>query len=264
MSMDIGASANASVSADGSASAGASIGGGIGGALAGALGAGLSAGISVAGGLAISAAASFAANLNFSAGLSASFGASAVSPGMRPPDVYPAFKFRVQFRGIASPMRFQSVGQIHAMQNKPTPPAPARPPAQPATNSGPGHPAPHPAPAAPPTNVAQGGQGGAITRLPGMGWSWDELILKRGVAPDGIELLMWIKSWWTNPQLATRKDLMIFMLDFEGNPAMTWTFNQTFPTEWTLAEYKSDSYPGTLAFETLKLAWAGTPELIVS
>ena len=258
MSMGIDGSANASVGADGSASAGGSIGGGIGSTLAGALSGSLSAGIGVAGSVALNAAANFAATANFSVALLAGPASPAAAAGTRPPEIYPAFRFKVQFQGLG-PMRFQSVGQIHASQNKSTPPASAKSPADqskgPAAAKGPTAP--------PPMSVSQGGQGGASTRLPGIGWSWDELTLKRGVAKDGVPLLMWIMEWWKNPVIAIPKDLTVIMLDSEGKPAMTWTFKQTFPTEWTLAEFKSDSLPGGLAFETLKLAWAGTPELIL-
>ena len=269
MSMDIGGSANASVSADGNASAGASIGGGIGSTLAGALGGSLSAGIGIAGGLALSAAANFAANLNFSAGLSASVGASTVTPGTHPPDIYPLFKFIVQIAGLG-PVRFQSCGPIKA---SPVPAAPASAAqSAPATQSAPGAhnapsagnstPATHAATAASTQHVAQGGAGGASVMLPSGSWKWDDLTLKRGLAKDGTALLTWIMQW-VKGNYQTTRSVTVIMLDLEGKPAMTWTFKDTFPKEWSIPSFEAGPPPGALVIETLKLGHQGA-ELILS
>ena len=274
MSMDIGGSANASVSADGSASAGGSIGGGIGGTLAGALGGSLSAGIGVAGGLALSAAANFAANLNFNAGLSASFGSPAAVVGTNPPDIYPLYKFMVQFQGLG-PMRFQSCGQIKATQGMapnaaPSAPAPNNnaptahntPAAHGATGAN-SSPAAHGATSSGTQNISQGGGGGASTRLPSGVWTWSDLTLTRGMARDGLPLLQWIMGWLKGDR-KSRLDLTVILLDLEGIPVMTWHFKKTFPTEWSLPVFSAGPAPGALVIETLKLAFDGSPDLILS
>jgi phage tail-like protein len=273
MSMDIGGSANASVSADGNASAGASIGGGIGGTLAGALGGSLSAGLGVAGGLAVSAAANLAANVNLSAGLSARFGGPAAVVGTNPPDIYPLYKFMVQFQGLG-PMRFQSCGPIKATQGiapSATPPpavthnnAPAAQgsPAAHGTTAANSSPAAHGTTSTATQNISQGGGGGASTRLPSGVWTWTDLTLTRGMAKDGLPLLQWIMGWLKGDR-KTRLDLTVILLDLEGIPVMTWHFKKTFPTEWSLPSFSAGPAPGALVIETLKLAYDGSPDLIL-
>jgi phage tail-like protein len=273
MSMGIGGSASASVGADGSASAGGSIGSGIGGTLAGALGGSLSAGIGMAGGLALSAAANFAANLSFNAGFSASFGAPAATPGTHPPDIYPLYKFMVQFQSLG-PMRFQGCGPISATQgiapnappasagahNNPTSTSGAHNSTTPATSG----PSTHASTSTTTTNAPQGGQGGATKRLPSGVWTWSDITLTRGMAKDGIPLLTWIMGWLKGDRKRPL-DLTVILLDLEGIPAMTWHFKQTFPTQWSLPPFSASSPTGGgLVIESLKLAFDGSPEFILT
>ena len=161
-------------------------------------------------------------------------------------------------------MRFQGCGPIKATPLPAPSPTPA-PQSGSASHNAPaggnGTPALHGGTmAASTTHVAQGGAGGSTVMLPPGAWKWDDLTLKRGLAKDGTALMVWILKWMKG-NYQDKRGVTVIMLDLEGMPAMTWTFKDTFPKEWSIPAF--DAGANALAIETLKLGHNGA-DLILS
>lgn len=240
--------ANASVAADGSVSADASADA----SASGGAGAASSAGASFASGL----SAAVGALAQGGVSLQASFGAgmNAKGPGVPPPDPWLVTRFLVTIEGLG-PMSFQKLSGLKATMLAPTPPPPPHPAAPPPpSKSGGSTPPPKttPPPPAPTTAPSNGGQNGGGTQLPGTQWKWDDIVLHRGMARDGIALWTWLLDavkGHPNP-----KSVTIQIFDNQNTPAMTWFIKKAYPSMWTFPTLDATAAPGaSVAIEQLNL-----------
>jgi phage tail-like protein len=89
-------------------------------------------------------------------------------------------------------------------------------------------------------------------KMPGMQKAAN-VTLKRGVMTDDHAFWGWFDAIKMNT--ITRKTVTIALLDEAGNPTMTWTLRNAFPTRITSTDLKADG--NEVAIETLELAHEG-------
>jgi phage tail-like protein len=269
-------SANASVGADGSVSAGASgsgsagLGGALGAAVSGAasLAAGAAAGLAAGAGAGLAAGASTSLGASLGAGLTAqasfSAGANGKGPGVRPPDPWLVYRFHVEIQGLG-PLRFQSCGPITANMNDAAPTPPPAPPTSGTPQRGtPTGGSQHPAGTTPPattqpsSNVspANSGANGTRPKLPGTSWTWQPLVLKRGMAKDGTALWAWL--YQASQGHYDPRDVTVTLFDNEGSLGMMWTFKKSYPKSWTIPLLDgSAAGANNVVLESLTLNFSG-------
>lgn len=81
------------------------------------------------------------------------------------------------------------------------------------------------------------------------------LELRRGVTDDPL-LWDWLRAWTAGE--AGARDLDVYLLDADGEPAVGWTCSAARPVKWTGPTLRADT-PG-VAVETLELAHDGITE----
>lgn len=89
-------------------------------------------------------------------------------------------------------------------------------------------------------------------KMPGLKKSGN-VTLKKGIFVDDNNFWTWFDAIKMNT--IARETVVIKLLDEEGNPTMTWTLANAWPTKITGTDLKSDS--NEVAVETLELAHEG-------
>ncbi len=89
-------------------------------------------------------------------------------------------------------------------------------------------------------------------KMPGIKKS-SNITLKKGVFKGDNTFWDWFNAIKLNT--IERKTVVISLLDEEGNPTMTWTLNNAWPTKVTGTDLKSDG--NEVAVETLEVAHEG-------
>ena len=89
-------------------------------------------------------------------------------------------------------------------------------------------------------------------KMPGIKKS-SNVTLKKGVFKGDNSFWDWFNQIKMNT--IERKAMVITLLDEEGNPTMTWTLNNAWPTKITGTDLKSDG--NEVAVETLEVAHEG-------
>lgn len=89
-------------------------------------------------------------------------------------------------------------------------------------------------------------------KMPGLKKSGN-VTLKKGIFKDDNNFWAWFEAIKMNT--IKRETVVIKLLDEEGNPTMTWTLANAWPTKITGTDLKSDS--NEVAVETLELAHEG-------
>ncbi len=89
-------------------------------------------------------------------------------------------------------------------------------------------------------------------KMPGIKKS-SNITLKKGVFKGDNTFWDWFNAIKMNT--IERKTVVISLLDEEGNPTMTWTLNNAWPTKVTGTDLKSDG--NEVAVETLEVAHEG-------
>lgn len=92
----------------------------------------------------------------------------------------------------------------------------------------------------------------ATIKMPGIKKS-SNITLKKGVFKGDNTFWDWFNAIKMNT--IERKTVVISLLDEEGNPTMTWTLNNAWPTKVTGTDLKSDG--NEVAVETLEVAHEG-------
>lgn len=102
--------------------------------------------------------------------------------------------------------------------------------------------------------VASGGENRFKYRLPGP-VSYQNLVLKRGILPSASPLVTWCKQTMTGGMAKPieTKDLMLSLLDANGQSSMNWSFVKAYPVKWNVSDLKSQE--SNLLVETIELAY---------
>jgi len=79
------------------------------------------------------------------------------------------------------------------------------------------------------------------------------ITLKKGVYAGDSAFWDWYSDVQTNPE--RREEVIIQLLDEEGNPVVTWTVTNAFPVKITGPDLKSDA--NEIAIESIELAYEG-------
>jgi len=98
----------------------------------------------------------------------------------------------------------------------------------------------------------EGGENRFVHALP-KGVKHPKLSLKRGVAPDDSDLVGWCRSVLEGG-LATRivpRTVLIDLLNAEGDPLRSWSFENAYPVHWTVDPFQADK--NGLAIEKIEL-----------
>jgi phage tail-like protein len=85
---------------------------------------------------------------------------------------------------------------------------------------------------------------------------WPNLVLKRGFALDGYELLLWRQYWlYDGNGKRQRSRGKILQYNSEMKPVCSWTFLDGWPCKWEGPDY--DGSKTELAIETIEIAHSG-------
>lgn len=103
-------------------------------------------------------------------------------------------------------------------------------------------------------NVIEGGENRFAHRLP-RGVTYSDLVLKRGLVPNGSGLAEWVTKTLGGGLAAPieTKDLKVALLNDQGTPTLSWTVVRAYPLRWELAPL--DAQDNKLLVETLELAY---------
>ena len=102
--------------------------------------------------------------------------------------------------------------------------------------------------------VASGGQNMFKYRLPGV-MTYPNLVLQRGIAFDSSPLISWcqrILSGGLGSPIQT-KNLVLSLLDANGQSSMSWSFTNAYPIKWKVADLSAKE--GNILIETIELAY---------
>ncbi|MEM7488917.1 MAG: phage tail protein [Pseudomonadota bacterium] len=102
--------------------------------------------------------------------------------------------------------------------------------------------------------VVEGGENRFVHRLPKPAAS-PNLTLKRGLAAADGPLATWCKATLEN-DFAERiepRDVVVSLLDAEGDPVATWSCTNAWPVKWAVAGF--DAAKNALAMETVELSY---------
>lgn len=102
--------------------------------------------------------------------------------------------------------------------------------------------------------IVCGGENRFKYRLPTTASS-QNLVLKRAIVPVGSQLITWCSNCIDQglAQSITTNDVMLSLLDFEGNTVMQWTFYNAYPVKYSVSDFKSQE--SELVVETIELAY---------
>lgn len=103
--------------------------------------------------------------------------------------------------------------------------------------------------------VREGGQKMYKHQLPPEA-KYGNLILRRGFMSQNARLATWCTATTGSDfaQPLQTHDLLLHLLDANGDALATWTFLDAYPVKWSLSELNAQE--NTLAIETLELAYA--------
>ena len=81
-------------------------------------------------------------------------------------------------------------------------------------------------------------------------------MLKRGLAASDAGLISWIRHTLESNSSETikTKDIRVQLLNENGNPLMSWRFNNTWPMKWAIAN--STSSETEIMIESLEFAYS--------
>ncbi len=102
--------------------------------------------------------------------------------------------------------------------------------------------------------VTSGGENRFKYRLPTVATS-PNLVLKRALVTDGSNLVNWCEST-IDGSLANSietHDVMVSLLDAEGNVCSMWTFYNAYPIKYAISDLKSQE--NALVIESIELAY---------
>lgn len=102
--------------------------------------------------------------------------------------------------------------------------------------------------------VVCGGENRFKYRLPTVATS-QNLVLKRAIVPEESQLVNWCSSC-IDQGLAVNiqpNDVMLSLLDAQGNVCMQWTFYNAFPVKYSVSDLKSQD--NNIAIESIELAY---------
>ena len=101
----------------------------------------------------------------------------------------------------------------------------------------------------------EGGENRFVHTLP-KGVKHPKLILKRGLAAYSSPLVQWCRSVLEGG-LATRitpQLVLVSLLDPEARPLRSWSFENAYPSHWTVDEFQSDK--NGVAIEKIEMNYA--------
>jgi phage tail-like protein len=101
----------------------------------------------------------------------------------------------------------------------------------------------------------EGGENRFVHSLP-KGVKHPKLTLKRGVAPKGSQLVKWCRTVLQGglaKPIHTR-NLGLYLLAADGSPLRGWTFQNAYPTHWTVDNFVADK--NSVAVEKIELSYA--------
>jgi phage tail-like protein len=104
-------------------------------------------------------------------------------------------------------------------------------------------------------HVNEGGENRFPHRLPRY-VSYPNLVLRRGLVPSGSGLAAWIfrtLGGGLAVPVETRS-LKVALLNDQGSPTLSWTFERAFPLRWELGSLNSQD--NKLLIETLELSYS--------
>jgi phage tail-like protein len=103
-------------------------------------------------------------------------------------------------------------------------------------------------------DVEEGGNNDFVHRLPGR-CKVSNLTLKRGMT-NSNDFLKWsVAIAQGKVDKANKKNVQVILYNIDGNPAITWTFEQAYPVKWSGPQFKADD--AAVAIETVELAHEG-------
>lgn len=100
----------------------------------------------------------------------------------------------------------------------------------------------------------EGGENRFVHSLP-KGVKHPKLTLKRGVAGYGSELVGWCRSvleGGLSTPIVT-KDMVLFLLDENGAPLRAWSFQNAFPSHWSVDAFQADK--NAVAIEKIEMTY---------
>ena len=102
--------------------------------------------------------------------------------------------------------------------------------------------------------VTSGGENRFKYRLP-IPTGSQNLVLKRALNVEGSELIDWcLNSIDGSLSLASApRNVMLSLLDADGNVCVMWTFNNAYPVKYSISEFKSQE--NGLVIESIELAY---------
>lgn len=103
-------------------------------------------------------------------------------------------------------------------------------------------------------DVQEGGENRFKYRLP-TATKYSNLVLQRGIVQDDNAIYQWIREVLTSGSSHTVdfKTLKLSLLDEAAKVLMSWTFFNSYPTKWSISEFKSQEK--TIAIESLEFAY---------
>jgi phage tail-like protein len=102
--------------------------------------------------------------------------------------------------------------------------------------------------------VVSGGENRFKYRLPTQ-VSFENLTLKRGIVLVNSPLINWCEETLDNGLAMAIKprDVIVKLLNGDGEPCQTWTFVKAYPLKWSVSEFSSEK--NALLIETIELAF---------
>lgn len=102
--------------------------------------------------------------------------------------------------------------------------------------------------------VVSGGQNFFKYRLPGV-MTYPNLVLKRGVAFDRSPLIRWCQSTLGSGlgKPIQTKNLLLSLLDGNGQSSMSWSFTKAYPIKWAVADLNAKE--SNVLIETIEFAY---------
>ena len=91
-----------------------------------------------------------------------------------------------------------------------------------------------------------------MQKLPGLK-KFSNITLKKGVFEGDTAFSDWFEEALTDPE--RREDIMVSLLDEEGNPVAVWEILQAFPVKYSPPDMKADA--NEVAIESLELTHEG-------
>ena len=82
---------------------------------------------------------------------------------------------------------------------------------------------------------------------------YQKLVLKRGVVPMNSALIKWCKSVLDGAFPIATGNVEISLMNFNGSPIRTWTFDGAYPVKWQVDGFNSTK--NEVAIETIELCY---------